>query len=60
MEALAVTDDLRLWTMPYPVLAASCRFFETFSYLPPLSDAEISKQVRLWSVLARGFWPPIG
>ncbi len=26
-------------------LCARCRFFETFSYLPPLSDSQIAKQV---------------
>lgn len=44
-----------VWGMPGPSLCelrgvsdvkrCACRFFETFSYLPPLSDAEIAKQV---------------
>jgi ribulose-bisphosphate carboxylase small chain len=27
------------------VLPIACRFFETFSYLPPLTDDQIAKQV---------------
>jgi ribulose-bisphosphate carboxylase small chain len=32
-----------------------CRFFETFSYLPPLSDAEVAKQVDY--ITRNGFVP---
>ena len=35
--------------------AASCRFFETFSYLPPLTDEEIAKQV---DYIIRQGWIP--
>jgi hypothetical protein len=36
-------------------MTASCRFFETFSYLPPLDDAAISKQV---DYIIRQGWIP--
>jgi ribulose-bisphosphate carboxylase small chain len=33
----------------------SCRFFETFSYLPPLTDDQIAKQV---DYIIRSGWTP--
>ena len=33
----------------------ACRFFETFSFLPPLDDGEISRQVEY--IIANGWTP---
>ena len=60
----ALTSSLSLFDLlstnprpppPAPPSHQPLRFFETFSYLPPLSDAEISKQV---DYITRNGWVP--
>ncbi len=35
----------------------TCRYFETLSYLPPLSDEAIAKQVCFWTTHAHVWLP---
>ena len=56
-ERAAVTRGTAVWPSARAVahVRAACRMFETFSFLPPLSDREIASQVDY--IIANGWTP---